>query len=83
MAELHKFSEDLKGGDDPNQPPHVISAGKLDKNFARCSPIRQDGNAAPYKVDTTDEGWKLLPAVTFDVCENGQPVKYNFIAQRQ
>lgn len=83
MADLEKFSDDLKGGDDPNSPPCVISAGKLDRNFARCSPIKQDGNAAPYKVDQTDEGWKLLPAVAFDVCENGQPVKYNFIAQRQ
>jgi hypothetical protein len=83
MADLEKFKDDLKGGNDPNAAPSVISAGKLDRNFARCSPLKQDGNAAPYKVDQTNDGWKLLPGVAFDVCENGKAVKYNFMAQRQ
>lgn len=82
MADLEKFSDDLQGGNDPNSPPSVISAGKLDRNFARCSPVPQDGDAAPYKVDKTDDGWKILPAVEFDVCENGEPVKYKFLAER-
>lgn len=60
MADLHKFSDDLKGGNDPNSAPHTISASKLDRNFALCSPIKQDGSAAPYKVDQTDDGWKLV-----------------------
>ena len=84
MADLEKFSDDVKGGgNDPNSPPSVISAGKLDRNFTRCTPVPMDGNTAPYIVDKTDDGWKLLPAILFDVCENGQPIKYKFIAERQ
>ncbi|NBW13483.1 MAG: hypothetical protein EBR82_36305 [Caulobacteraceae bacterium] len=82
MADLEKFADDLKGGNDPNKAPCVISAGKLDRNFAKCSPIPMDGNGAPYKVDRQDGGWKLMPGVTFDVCENGKPVKYRFIAEK-
>jgi len=83
MADLEKFKDDLKGGNDPNAAPSVISAGKLDRNFARCSPVARDGNTAPYKVDKTDDGWKLLPAILFDVCEDGKAVKYKFIAEKQ
>ena len=82
MADLEKFKDDLGGGSDPNKPPSVISAGKLDRNFQRCSPMRIDGNNAPYKVDVSDGGWKLLPTVTFDVCENGVPVQYRLVAER-
>lgn len=82
MADLEKFTDDLNGGKDPNKPPSVISAGKLDRNFQRCSPMRIDGNNAPYKVDVSDGGWKLLPTVTFDVCENGTPVQYRLVAEK-
>lgn len=83
MADIEKFADDLGGGGtDPNSPPCVISAGKLDRNFQRCSPVKMDGDQAPYKVDVSDGGWKLLPTVTFDVCENGTPVQYRLIAER-
>lgn len=76
MADIEKFSDDL------GQAFAVVSAGKLDRNFQRCSPVKMDGDQAPYKVDVSDGGWKLLPTVTFDVCENGTPVQYRLIAER-
>jgi hypothetical protein len=83
MDALERFVDDLKrGANDPNVPPHVISAGKLDRNYRRCYPKKIDGNSPPYKVDASDDGWRLIPATTFDVCENGKPVKYRFMAER-
>jgi hypothetical protein len=83
MADLEKFKDDLKsGGTDPSSPPSVISAGKLDRNFERCTPQSQDGNNVAYRVDSTDSGWRLLPTKTFDVCENGKATTYAFFAQR-
>lgn len=41
-----------------------------------------DGDQAPYKVDISDGGWKLLPTVTFDVCANGTPVQYRLVAEK-
>lgn len=76
MADIEKFSDDL------GQAFAVVSTGKLDRNFQRCSPVKMDGDQAPYKVDVSDGGWKLLPTVTFDVCENGTPVQYRLIAER-
>lgn len=81
--DLELFSDDLGGGGkDPNKPPSVISAGKLDRNFQRCLPVKMDGNNVAYKADYTDGGWKLIGSTTFDVCENGQPVKYRFFAEK-
>lgn len=83
MADIEKFADDLaKGGDDPNSGSCVISAGKLDRNFQRCSPVKIEGNNAAYRVDVSDGGWKLLPTVTFDVCENGKAVQYRLIAEK-
>ena len=77
------FKEQLKAGGDFTQPPYRIRAADLDTNFARCRPKAQDGEAANgYKVDDSADGWELLPQTVFDVCENGKPVKYQFIAKR-
>jgi hypothetical protein len=81
--DLHKFKDDLsKKSSDGTGPPSRISAGALDGNFQKLSPIEQDGTGRPYSIDATDDGWKLVPQVAFDVCEDGKPVKYNFVAAR-
>jgi hypothetical protein len=79
-GKLEEFAEDLKNKTPP-APPFRISAGKLDRNFRRCYPASIDGNQPPYKADVTESGWKLEPLIEFDVCENGRPTKYKFIAQ--
>lgn len=82
-SHIHKFSEDAKqASDQPNKPPNAISARALDDNFQSCLPMDIAGNNAPYKVIAQRGGWRLEPAVVFDVCENGVPVKYRFMAQR-
>lgn len=82
-SHLHKFVEDArKTSEDPNSPPNSISARALDDNFAACLPLSAAGNNSPYKVNAQKGGWRLEPTVEFDVCENGAPVKYRFMAQR-
>jgi len=78
---LHKFEDDAKAdSDDPNKPPNCILAKDLDGNFAICFPRTLDGNNATYTVKAQKDGWELLPNVEFDVCENGQAVRYAFFA---
>lgn len=84
---LHKFRDNVSGGSGEGalkQPPYVIRASDLDKNFAQCYPIPQDGGGGAYSIRRpTDEGYTLEGAALFDVCENGRPVKYRFFAARE
>jgi len=50
---LKKFLDDLKG-----EPPRMVSALKLDENFARCAPAER-GLLAALKLNFTHEGWYL------------------------
>lgn len=83
---LRKFREQVSGSDGDNatkKPPFVIRASDLDKNFALCYPLPQDGdNPAYVVVRSSDEGWRLSGNKIFDVCENGKPVRYRFFAER-
>jgi hypothetical protein len=54
---LEKFKEDLDGS--PPGPPYQISAGKLDRNFARCYPKDWDGDKKPYAVKRDEDGYFL------------------------
>jgi hypothetical protein len=57
MADLEKFAEDLK-----KDPPRIVSAGKLDRNFRRCLPAKR-GLLAHMNLNFTDSGWHLeIPA---------------------
>lgn len=56
--QLEEFKEDLKGKD-PKKPPFKISAGKLDRNFARCFPKDWDGDKKPYVVKREKNGWLI------------------------
>jgi hypothetical protein len=83
MSVLHKFTEDArKTSADPAQPPNVISAKDLDGNFTACSPLPATGANQPYKVLQEKDGWKLEPTLDFLICENGQPRRYRFFAQK-
>jgi hypothetical protein len=80
---MHKFSEDArKSSREPGEPPNAISAGALDKNFRACLPVESTGTNDPYKVVADADGWKLEGMLIFDVCENGQPRRYRFFAQK-
>jgi hypothetical protein len=80
---MHSFEEDAKkSSDNPNSPPNSISGGSLDKNFVACLPKKQDGSNAAYKIKADKSGWILQPTVIFEVCENGQPRKYKFFAEK-
>jgi hypothetical protein len=52
---LESFTEDLGGG--PPGPPYEISAGKLDRNFARCYPKDYDGDRKPYTIKRDEDGF--------------------------
>lgn len=80
---MHSFAEDArKTSSEPGRAPNAISAGSLDKNFRACLPLDSTGNNEPYKVVADESGWKLQGTFIFDVCENGQPRRYRFFAQR-
>jgi len=83
---LKKFRDMLSGGSGDGavkSPPYAIRASDLDKNFALCYPQPTDGNNTPYTIDrSSDGGWKLRGTQIFDVCENGQPQKYQFFAEK-
>lgn len=83
---LAKFKEMLATGggqDGAKKPPYTIKAGDLDKNFGLCYPLPVDGNNAGYTIDrSVSGGYRLRGQRIFDVCENGQPVKYRFFAER-
>jgi hypothetical protein len=82
---LCKFREQVSGsgGDNATKtPPFVIRASDLDKNFALCYPLPQEGNNTAYTVvRSSDEGWRLAGGKIFDVCENGKAVRYRFFAE--
>jgi hypothetical protein len=84
---LVSFKEQINasGGDDAaNQPPFVLRASDLDKNFALCHPLVIGGNNAPYTIERPgNDGFILKGAAVFDVCENGKPVKYRFFAAKE
>jgi len=66
-----------------NVPPFVIRASDLDKNFALCYPLPQEGNNTAYSVvRSSDEGWRLVGNKIFNVCEDGKPAKYRFFAEK-
>ena len=86
MAQLHKFKKQLiaaTGDGAISQPPFVIRARDLDGNFGMCFPMPIDGANAPYVIERSVDGhWRLRGGKEFDVCENGQPVKYKVFAER-
>jgi hypothetical protein len=83
---LCKFREQVSGsgGDGATKtPPFVIRASDLDKNFALCYPLPQDGDNPAYVVlRSSNEGYQLSGNKIFDVCENGKSVRYRFFAER-
>jgi hypothetical protein len=80
---MHSFEEDSKKTSrDPKQAPNSISGKAMDKNFRACLPTETTGNNQPYKVKADNGGWQLEPTLEFDICENGQPRRYRFMAQR-
>ena len=83
---LKKFRDMVAAGSGDGavkQPPYVIKAGDLDKNFELCYPLPVDGNNAGYTIDrSADGGYKLHGQRIFDVCENGKAVKYRLFAER-
>jgi hypothetical protein len=83
---LTKFKDMLaagRGEDAVKRPPYTIRAGDLDKNFGLCYPLPVDGNNAGYTIDRSVEGgYRLRGQRIFDVCENGEPVKYRLFAER-
>jgi hypothetical protein len=82
---LKKFRDMVAGGSGDNavkQPPYVIKAGDLDKNFELCHPLPVDGNNAAYTIDrSVAGGFRLRGQRIFDVCENGKAVQYLFFAE--
>lgn len=57
MAKLEKFKDDLA-----KEPPRSVSASKLDRNFARCYPLRR-GLLAHMNLNQSEEGWWIeIPA---------------------
>jgi hypothetical protein len=83
---LKKFKDMLSAGsgeDATKSPPYALKASDLDKNFELCHPLPVDGNNAGYTIDrSATGGWRLKGQRIFDVCENGQAVKYRFFAER-
>lgn len=80
---LTQFGKMLSGTD-TKDPPFALRASDLDNNFGLCYPRPVDGNNHPYRVDYggKKEGWTLVGTKIFDVCENGQPVRYQFFAKK-
>lgn len=79
----HSFEEQAnQGGEDYSGPPYRIRGKDLDDNFNFCTARKMDGNNPPYKVDQSEDGWKIIPQIKFDVCENGNPVQYTFLAEK-
>jgi hypothetical protein len=57
MAKLETFADDLD-----RDPPRTVSASKLDRNFAKCYPLRR-GLLAHMNLNQSDDGWYLeIPA---------------------
>lgn len=86
LGELVKFTRLLNRVLAPGAvgEPRTISAKHLDNNFVTCypKPLRGQGGE-PYKIRYEERGWTMEPTMEFDVCENGEPAKYRFVAQRQ
>jgi hypothetical protein len=79
----HSFEDQAKsGGEDFTAPPYRIRGSDLDDNFKFLRARKMDGNSPPYKIDQSKDGWKLIPQIKFDVCENGNPVQYMFVAEK-
>ena len=80
---LVKFSDLVRNnGSDYTQPPYRVPASKLDENFKKLTPQQPEGSTRSYSINSTDDGWSINPQVFFDVCENGTPVRYKFLAER-
>lgn len=83
---LKRFRDQLaaaSGNAAVKAPPFVIKASDLDGNFSQCYLLPTEGDNAPYVIErTSDDGYTLRGARIFDVCENGQPVKYLFFASK-
>lgn len=89
QPDLHKFERDLanrptKGS---NAPPVSIRAKDLDGNYKKVTVIRPTNNVASlpdYEPRYKKDGTELrFAAADFDVCENGQPVKYRLLGQKK
>ncbi len=69
---LEKFKDDLV-----KKRPRRVSAGKLDRNFAKCYPAKRGLLERLGPVNESESGWFIdREMVIFDVCENGNPVQY-------
>jgi len=80
---MHSFEDDaVKDSKDPNSPPNCIKGKDLDKNYAACLPVQDDGPNAPYKVEADADGWKLKGQLILDICENGRPRKIRVLGQK-
>lgn len=86
LGELIKFRRLLKNVIPPGEvgEPRTISATHLDHNFASCCPKPLKGNSGDaYRISYENGGWTMEPVVQFDVCEDGKPVKYRFVAKKE
>ena len=88
--DLHKFERDLKNRPGPgsNAPPVSIRAKDLDENYKKVTAVVTTNNEAGYVPDYdpkyTKDGTELrFWGYEFDVCENGQPVKYRLLGQKK
>ena len=88
--DLHKFRDDLKNRTAPgsNAPPVSIRAKDLDENYKKVTAVVPTNNEAGYVPDYdlkyTKDGTELrFWGYEFDVCENGQPVKYRLLGQKK
>jgi len=80
---MHSFEDDAgKESKDPNSPPNCIKGKDLDKNYAACLPVQDDGPNAPYKVEADADGWKLKGQLILDICENGRLRKIRVLGQK-
>ena len=80
---LVKFQELAKqaAGTDYTKPPFRVPSKSLDENFAKLTPAEQSGSTRPYTIDSTEEGFFIVPQIEFFVCVNGEAKEYRFLAQ--
>lgn len=85
LPDLHLFVEDLKKkpGRGDYGPPRTIRAADLDENYKKVTLLESNEQPKAYTVEYTKEGTRItLGTQEFDVCENGQPVKYRMVATK-
>ena len=85
MKLKHSFEKQAaQGGTDYTKPPFRIRGKDLDDNFKQLVPKKWEGDGPhPYRIEGDENGWYLYPSVIFDVCENGEPRRYSFVARKE